>query len=235
MPTRFAEALRLAPTPVIMEIKKRDAHGRELFRGRTVPDLVAAYADAGAPCLSVVTGAWFDGHDDLLREVAALTGLPVLKKDFITSRRQIIEAREQGAAAVLLTAELLPRRVLAQLVDAALDVGVTPFVEVADTAALAGLRVPPDCVIAVNNKDIRQRERDPGQIDRSLELLPAIHDTGSSMAVSASAIVEPASAARLLDAGFAGLLVGTALLQTDDVAGWTAALQRCRGIMEHVE
>ena len=67
-------------------------------------------------------------------------------------------------------------------------------------------------MVAVNNKDIRRRERGEARIERSLELLPAVRASGAECAVSAGGIADERVAARLLDAGYDALLVGTALL-----------------------
>lgn len=221
--TGFVDALLAAPWPVIAEIKPHDAHGNDLLAGRTVASVVADYEAAGAPCLSVVTGRWFGGTEDLLRSVVALTDRPILQKDFLTRRNQLVRARDLGASAVLLTAGLLPASALATLVSQALALGLVPFVEVTTEAEIAAVPQPGDCVIAVNNKDIKGRERDPGDLDRSLALLPAVRATGTPCPVSASGITTPADATRLLDAGYAGLLVGTALLRSDRADAWTAA------------
>lgn len=222
--TIFVDALLAAPRPVIAEVKRRDAHGNDLLAGRTVASVVADYETAGAPCLSVVTGRWFGGSEDTLRTVVALTSLPVLQKDFLTRRSQLVRARDLGASAVLLTAGLLPPSALATLVSHALDLALVPFVEVATPAEIAAVPHPAECIIAVNNKDIKTAERDPGDLTRSLALLPAVQATGSPCPVSASAIDSPATAARLLDAGYAGLLVGTALLYSPSIHDWFSAL-----------
>jgi indole-3-glycerol phosphate synthase len=223
--TRFVDALLAAPRPVIAEVKRQDAGGSDLLAGRTVASVVADYEAAGAPCLSVVTGRWFGGSEDTLRSVVALTDRPVLQKDFLTRRSQLVRARELGASAVLLTAGLLPLSALATLVGQALALGLVPFVEVTTEAEIAAVPHPGDCVIAVNNKDIKGRERDDGDLDRSLALLPAVRATGTPCPVSASGIATPADAARLLDAGYAGLLVGTALLGSPGGIGpWLAAI-----------
>lgn len=214
----FTDALRRATVPVVMELKRRSADGHDLFAGRTPAQLVARYEALGAPCLSVVTGRWFGGDDALLRAVAARTDRPILKKDFITSERQIATAAEQGAAAVLLTAELLPGRSVGRLAAACHGLGVTPFVEIANAAQLARLDDAGGCVVAVNNKDIRRRERGPACLQRSLELLPAIRARGAACAVSAGGIGDARSAALLLDAGYDALLVGTALLASERFA-----------------
>ena len=229
MTSAFIEALLSARRPVVMELKRQDAAGRDLFAGRSVEDLVAAYEDAGAPCLSVVTGHWFGGTRDLLREVARATELPVLQKDFLTRRSQLEQAREDGASAVLLTAALLPRSTLGNLVGHAVRLGLTPFVEVSTEAET--LRVPhgESCVIAVNNKDIATRERGPADVGRSRDLLPALRRTGTPCPVSASGIDRPDVAARLVREGFAGVLIGTGLLRADSPTHWLDDFDRgCR-------
>ncbi|MET8545052.1 indole-3-glycerol-phosphate synthase [Kitasatospora sp. NPDC004799] len=220
----FVEALLDARRPVIMELKRRDAAGQDLFGDRSVARLVADYQDAGAPCLSVVTGHWFGGTPELLHEVVAATELPVLQKDFITRRSQLHQARESGAAAVLLTAALLPRATLGRLVDLALRLGLTPFVEVATEEEVRRVPRAEECVVAVNNKDITTRERGAGDLGRSSSLLPAVLAGGTRCPVSAGAIGHPDEAARLLAEGFAGVLVGTGLLRAAGLPEWLDGL-----------
>jgi indole-3-glycerol phosphate synthase len=222
--TRFVSAVLDAGTPVIAEIKPRSGDGDDLLRGRGPAEIARTYRDAGAACLSVVTGRWFGGRLDLLRTVASETGLPVLQKDFITRESQLATASELGAAAVLLTAQLLPVASLRRLVECALLLGVTPFVEVTGEAEIAAVPHAQDCVIAVNNKDIRLRECDDGEPGRSLRLLPAVLASGTSCPVSASGIDTPRQAAGLLAVGYAGLLVGTALLGCASPRDWFAEL-----------
>ncbi|WP_433273821.1 hypothetical protein ACQPZF_20080 [Actinosynnema sp. CS-041913] len=223
----LAEALGASATPVIAEVKVHGGDGAGLLRGRTPAEVVAAYQEAGAAALSVVTGRWFGGTPDLLGEVVSRTSLPVLRKDFVVGAAQLRRTRDLGASAVLLTARLLAVDTLRTLVGQALDLGLTPFVEVVDEAEVAALGpVAADCVVAVNNKDITVRETDAGGPDRGLRLLPAVLDSGTRCAVSASGIDDPADAARLLRAGYSGLLVATALLAADHPADWFGELRR---------
>lgn len=222
--TAFIDALLGARRPLIMEVKMQDGKGRDLVGGRSVAAVTQAYLAAGAPCLSVVTGHWFGGSLDLLTEVARLTDVPILQKDFLTRQGQLAEAKRLGASAVLLTAALLPQSALARLAESALELGLTPFIEVTSEAELAALPQAGDCVIAVNNKDIRQRELDNGDPERSKRLLPAVQATGTRCPVSASGIGDASAAAALLAQGYAGLLIGTSLLRNDDLPGWLSAL-----------
>jgi indole-3-glycerol phosphate synthase len=228
MRSAFVDALLAGRVPIIMEVKRSDGEGAELIGDRTIPEIVGQYVAAGAPCISVVTGRWFGGTDAMLEEVAGLTDLPLLKKDFITREKQIAAAKEMGASAVLLTAKILPSKTFQHLIELALEHGLTPFVEIVDQAELDTVIHPEDCVIAVNNKDINTRERAPGDIDTSRSLLEATIQTGTPCPVSASAILDPRIAAELIDAGFRGLLIGTGLLRADSIQGWVEEFERHR-------
>ncbi|SDS32858.1 indole-3-glycerol phosphate synthase [Actinoplanes derwentensis] len=224
----FLSALLSAELPLIMEIKPRDPDGTDLLGGRSAAEVVDTYERAGAPCLSVVTGHWFGGSADLLREVTRRTGKPVLQKDFITRREQLATARDLGASAVLLTAGLLPSAVLARMVTAALAAGLTPFVEVTTEREIAAVPHAGECVLAVNNKDIKVRERGTADLTRSAVLLPALLAAGTRCPVSASGIRDATVAAGLLGQGFAGLLIGTSLLRSTDVTAWADEVRRLR-------
>jgi indole-3-glycerol phosphate synthase len=228
MASGFTSALLAGRLPIIMEVKRSDGEGAELMGERTIADIVGQYVAAGAPCISVVTGRWFGGDDDMLREVAALTDRPLLKKDFITREKQIVAAKEMGASAILLTAKILPAKTFQHLIELALGHELTPFVEVVDHAELETVVHPEECIIAVNNKDINTREREPGDIDTSRSLLEATIAAGTQCPVSASAILDPRIAAELVDLGFKGLLIGTGLLRAESIPGWVQEFERHR-------
>lgn len=228
MANAFIEALLASDLPIIMEVKRQDADGGPIMGERTIPEVVSQYLAAGAPCISVVTGKWFGGTESMLAEVAELTDLPLLRKDFITREKQIVAAKEMGASAVLLTAKILPTKTFQHLIELCLEHGLTPFVEVVDQAELESVIHAQDCVIAVNNKDINTREREPGDIDTSRSLLEATIAAGTPCPVSASAILDPRIGAELIDAGFKGLLIGTGLLRAESIAGWVEEFERHR-------
>ena len=211
-----------------MEVKRQDANGVQLMGERTIPELVAEYTAAGAPCISVVTGRWFGGNEQMLRDVAELTTLPLLQKDFITRERQIAAAVEMGASAILLTAQILPKTALPKLIETTLGHGLTPFVEVIDEDELGRVVHAQDCVVAINNKDIRNQERDAGDIDVSRGMLEPALRTGTPCPVSASAITDPKVGAELIAAGFKGLLIGTGLLRSGSVQSWVDEFEQHR-------
>jgi indole-3-glycerol phosphate synthase len=232
MSSRFIDALLASPLPVIMEVKRSDADGVQLMGERTVAEIVAEYSAVGAPCISVVTGRWFGGTGEMLREAAAVTDLPILRKDFITREKQVIEAKEMGASAVLLTAKIMPRAPFQKMIETILAHGLTPFVEVADHDEIASVVHAEQCIVAVNNKDILTQEREPGDIDQSRSLLEATIATGTPCPVSASAITDPKVAAELVAQGYKGLLIGTGLLLAPSVRDWVTEFEQHRHAIE---
>lgn len=213
--TRFAAALRDAAAPVIAEVKPHSPKDGALLGGRSVADLALGYARAGVPCLSVTTGKWHGGTPDMIRILAA-TGLPVLRKDFIATRGHLEQSHQLGASAVLLTCTLLRPRDVWRLASEALAMGLTPFVEAASDAELLGLDLPKGAILAINNRNIRERETDDGGIERSLRLYDQARRLDPALLVSASAISCPKDIRLLRRCGFDAVLVGTALMAGRD-------------------
>ena len=91
------------------------------------------YERAGAAAISVLTEpAFFDGHLDHLAAVRQVTALPILRKDFIVDRYQILEARAAGADAILLIVAALTPAALEELHHAATEAGLDVLVEIHD-------------------------------------------------------------------------------------------------------
>lgn len=216
----FLEALRSSGSPLIAEIKPRLPDGSSLTCGRSLPELVQRYHELGPACLSVVTGRWFGGTPILVKQVRELSDRPILRKDFITRRHQLVESIELGADAVLLTAELLPPEGLNRLVSGCLELGLTPFVEVTTAEQIERIAQPSSCVVAVNNRDIRTKERTGDGIARSRELVEMVIGSRCAFPISASGIDHPDTGRELLSLGYRGLLVGTALLRASDHLAW---------------
>lgn len=212
MSGRFLAALAASPTPVIAEIKPASPKAGPLLAGRAVPDIARAYAAAGAPCLSVTTGRWHGGSVRMIREMVEAAGSPVLRKDFLTTKRHLEETRAAGASAALLTCALLRKKDVIRLAWTALDLGLTPFVEAASAGELDALELPDGAILAINNRDIRIRETDDGGVDRSLALYSLARAAHAGPVVSASGMLAPEDVATVRKAGFDGALVGTALL-----------------------
>jgi indole-3-glycerol phosphate synthase len=183
--------------------------------GRIDPERQAElYASAGAACLSVVVEPdFFQGSCFLLERCARASGLPAIAKDFVVCERQLDEAAEAGAEAILLIATLHSREELAAWAAAARRRGLAPLVETHDDGDLALLAGSDWEMVGVNNRDLRTFEVDLG---RSIAMAPRLPT--AALRVAESGIAARADVDRLAAAGFDAFLVGESLLLADDPA-----------------
>jgi len=221
-------AFRRPGVAVIAEVKRRSPSKGALA---TIPDpaaLASAYAEGGAAAISVLTEERrFGGSLADLRAVRAAVDVPLLRKDFIVSPYQLWEARAAGADLVLLIVAALGDRDLATLHRQALELGMTPLVEVHDEAeagraaalvAGSGAGSSPG-LIGVNARDLRTLEVDPDAFARVAAVLP-----DDVVLVAESGIGGPQDVARVVAAGADVVLVGEALVRHGDPRSAVAAL-----------
>lgn len=213
-PTRdFEGALREGAAPrVIAEFKRASPSAGTIREGADPQQIATQYAGAGASAISVLCDRHFEGSLEDLRAVRAAVSLPVLCKDFILDRRQLVEARRAGADAVLLIVAALEPPRLRPLVEAAHDLGLHVLCEThdeheVDRAMAAGARV-----VGVNSRDLRTFEVDLQRCVDLRRLVPA----DRFVYVAESGIAGPADVERLRDAGVDAILVGTHLMAADD-------------------
>jgi indole-3-glycerol phosphate synthase len=211
--------------PVLSEIKVRSPKEGDLLRGRAPEDLAAVMATTPIAGLSVVTDLiHFGGDTDIIRTIRPLVPVPILRKDFTASERDLDETVDCGADAILLTVCLLDDEPLARLCAAASERGLETLVEVhddKDVARVVDLGLRPD-VLGVNNRDIQIGETDDGDVTLTERLVPSLPP--GSVLLSESSIPGPADARRARQAGADAVLVGTAILQAPDPAEAILAL-----------
>lgn len=210
----FLTPLR-APGPIklIAEVKKASP-SKGVIRVDFQPVQIArCYEEHGATCLSVLTDKpFFQGSLEYLRAVRAAVTLPVLRKDFILDRYQIVEARAAGADAVLLIAECLDDCQLRSLHNATLELGMTPLVEFYDPENLPRVLEAGATLVGVNNRDLRTFHTDLEHTIRMRKQVPP-----DCVLVGESGIRTRADALRLEAAGVAAMLVGEHLMASPDI------------------
>ena len=153
----FAQALRDASAPRVIAECKRRSPSKGILRLDYDPAAHArAYAGAGAAAISVLTEpTFFDGAPEHLRQVRAAVDLPVLRKDFIVSEYQLLEAAAIGADAVLLIVGALEQPVLSSLLRAARRHSLAALVEVHDLDELKRAVLAGGPIFAYNRRILR--------------------------------------------------------------------------------
>jgi indole-3-glycerol phosphate synthase len=211
VPRGFRQALDTASKngiAVIAELKKASP-SRGLIRAEFDPEKLAKELEAsGAIALSVLTDAeFFRGSLENLRRTSASVGLPCLRKDFMVDEFQIVEARANGADAILLIVAALCQAELAKLAKSASQWGLDVMCEVHDEEELVRA-VDAGCnLIGVNNRDLRTLNVDLGTAIRLGGSIPK-HATR----VAESGIRSGADVARLRAAGYQAFLIGESLM-----------------------
>jgi indole-3-glycerol phosphate synthase len=219
----FARALRQAPTPRVIAECKRRSPSRGILRADYRPaDHARAYADAGAAAISVLTeSTFFDGSLDHLEAVRAAVQLPLLRKDFVVTRYQILEAVVAGADAILLIVGALSDLELQDLVTEARVAKLAVVAEVHDETELQRAMDSGTAIVGVNSRDLRTLNVDPDVHVRLASALPR-----GLVAIAESGLRTRADLDRLERAGYSAFLVGERLIGEADPG---AALRTLRG------
>ncbi len=210
----FVAALRSATDiGLIAEIKKGSPSA-----GIIRPDFDAAqigrtYERHGATCLSVLTDEpFFYGHLDDLRAVRKAVGIPVLRKDFMIDRYQVLEARAAGADCILLIAECLDDCHLRDLYYYASELGMESLIELYDVDNLDRVLKLEPALMGINNRDLRTFSTDLDHTSRLARDIPS-----TTLLVSESGIKTREDIDRVKSGGARAILVGETLMRSPDI------------------
>jgi len=215
---------RVGDVALIAEVKKASPSKGVICENFDPVRIAKEYEAAGASCLSVLTDEkFFQGSLEYLREIRAAVKLPLLRKDFIIDERQILEAIEWGADAILLIVAILDDARLKRFHDLAIDAGLAVLVEVHDEAELQRALAIGARLIGVNNRDLKTftvdlaiTERLAAQLFQSAPTQPLL--------VAESGIFTRADVTRLKQCGAGAILVGEILMRTGDLVAKTREL-----------
>lgn len=217
----FAGALRhprAGKVALIAEIKKASPSAGIIRKDFDPVEIASQYKMAGATCLSVLTDEkFFQGSLKHLHQVRRAVDLPLLRKDFIIDERQILEAAEWGADAILLIVAILSDRDLNHFLELATESHLAALVEVHDEAELDRALVAGAEIIGVNNRNLKTFKVDLGTTTRLAAKLRASRNSRDKLLVSESGIHTRADVSRLARCGAQAILVGESLMRHSNI------------------
>jgi indole-3-glycerol phosphate synthase len=223
----FERALCGGDAPRVIAECKRRSPSRGILRAEYDPAAHArAYEAAGAAAISVLTEpTFFDGAPEHLRAVRDAVDTPLLRKDFIVTEYQLVEAVALGADAVLLIVAALDDGALRRLLGSAESIGLACLTEVhtadeARRALEAGARV-----VGVNSRNLRTLAVDPAVLEEMAALIPP-----PVVAVAESGIRSHEDIVRLDALGYRAFLVGEQLIRQPDPGEALRTLRQSRGV-----
>ncbi|MBW9222186.1 indole-3-glycerol phosphate synthase TrpC [Methanothermococcus sp. SCGC AD-155-C09] len=199
--------------PIIAEIKVHSPKYGDLLRGRDEIDILRIYEDAGVAGISYITDKkYFNGDFNLFKKICASTELPVLRKDFITTKEEIERTAEAEGGAILLIGRLLKDKTT-EFVDYALEHGLDTLLEVHNREEIDMAKETNTTMIGVNNRDISKLERDDGTVSLTAKLSKYIPKNVIFVSESGIASIDDLKIAlRYADAA----LIGTSFMKSNN-------------------
>ncbi len=209
---------------LICEIKKASpSHGviREDFDHI---EIAKSYAEAGATCLSILADEkYFQGKNDYLREVRAVTDLPILRKDFVVDTYQIYEGKMLGADCILLIVAMLDDQKLIELEKCALDAGLSVLIEIHNEDELQRASKLKSKLLGINNRDLKTLKVD---LQNSLNLCEQI--PSDYVLISESGIKDALDIELLQQAGINCFLIGEHFMRQKNIVKAVKDIQLLR-------
>ncbi|NLO17743.1 MAG: indole-3-glycerol phosphate synthase TrpC [Arcobacter butzleri] len=198
---------------IIAEVKKASPSKgviREDFDPLMIADI---YSKNGADAISVLTEPhYFQGNLEYLTQIRRYVPTPLLRKDFIIDKYQIIEALVYGADFILLIAKALSSKELKELYEYALYVGLDVLVEIHDTEDLKKAMYAGAHIIGINHRSLETFEMDMTLCEKLIPMIP-----NGKIIVAESGVDSPDIIQRLSAAGADAFLIGEHFMRQDDI------------------
>ena len=206
----FRDALNMSGPSIIGEFKRKSPSSG-IISSREVEFVAKGYEQAGVSAISVLTDqTFFGGFDSDLLKAAAVTMLPLLRKDFIIDEYQVVEAKSIGASAILLIASVLDKDEIKNLAELAFSLGLDVLFEIHMEEELEKMndRIR---IIGVNNRNLNTFETDISQSAGLCSRLP-----GNCIRVAESGIKSPEDVLNLYNEGYDAFLIGETFMRSED-------------------
>ncbi len=209
----FLKATEEEPYRIISEVKKASPSKGVIREDFDPLEIAQAYERGGANAISVLTEPhFFQGDLEYLAGIRRYVSIPLLRKDFIVSKYQILEALVYGADFILLIAAALSTKELKELLEYTRHLGMEALVEIHDKSELTKAIMAGADIIGINHRNLQTFEMN---MRLSFDLIPLIPN--GKIIVAESGIYEHAQLEELSKAGVDAFLVGESLMRQDDV------------------
>ena len=222
----FKTALLGGGLSVIAELKRRSPSAGELRVDADAAEMACRYRAGGAACLSVLTdGPRFGGSPEDLKRARSAAGIPVLRKDFLTTLADVYESSAMGADAILVIVADVDPLLLRPIHELALKLGLDVLTEVRSESELDAAAAAGAYMIAVNQRSDPNETRPTVDYNKAVEmsrLFAAMDDKIVKVAASGIGVEGGTDMRDLADAGYDAALIGEALVTATDP---TARLQ----------
>jgi len=204
------ESIKNNNSGIICEFKRRSPSNQNINYISSLSDVVSGYEEAGAAGLSILTNKkYFDGDTQDIIDIRDISNLPILRKEFIISEYQVIEAKSIGSDAILLIASILSEEEIIGYSSLAKSIGLEVLLEIHSEDELYKISGDDIDIVGVNNRNLDTLEID---LNNSVELYGKI--PSKFIKISESGISEVESILKLKEVGYNGFLIGEKFMKT---------------------
>ena len=209
--SNFKKSIQDKTESVIAEIKKASPSAGIISENFDPILKAKEYESFGASALSILTEEdYFQGDIEHLKDVKALTSLPILRKDFIIDEYQLYESKLIGADCILLIASILNDKEIEAFSKLSDDLCLDYIIEVHDEEELSRVECFSKAIIGVNNRDLKTFEVD---INNSINLKKVFK--GDNIFVAESGIKSQKDIKHLREHNINVFLIGESLMNGD--------------------
>ena len=206
------ESIKNNNSGIICEFKRRSPSNQNINYISSLSDVVSGYEEAGAAGLSILTNKkYFDGDTQDIIDIRDISNLPILRKEFIISEYQVIEAKSIGSDAILLIASILSEEEIIGYSSLAKSIGLEVLLEIHSEDELYKISGDDIDIVGVNNRNLDTLEID---LNNSVELYGKI--PSKFVKISESGISEVESILKLKEVGYNGFLIGEKFMITNN-------------------
>ncbi|OQX73681.1 MAG: indole-3-glycerol phosphate synthase [Campylobacteraceae bacterium 4484_4] len=201
------------PYRIIAEIKKASP-SKGVIREDFDPLILAyEYTKAGADAISVLTEPhFFQGNLEYLTQIRRYVPTPLLRKDFIIDKYQLLEALVYGADFVLLIAKALSKKQLKELLNYTWHLGMNALVEIHDREDLTKAIFAGADIIGINHRNLETFEMDMDLTEKLMPLIP-----NGKIIVAESGIHDKEMIEHLHNVGADAFLIGEHFMRQENI------------------
>lgn len=208
----LSQSIIHSPLGIIAEHKRRSPSKNTINHSLSVEEVVKGYENAGANGISILTDSqYFGGSLEDLILARAVVKTPLLRKEFIIEEYQIVEAKANGADAILLIAAVLTKDEIKSLSLFAQSFGLEVLLEVHNLEELEKSIMPSIAIIGVNNRNLKTFE-----LDLQTSITLSKHIPTEFVKISESGISQIDDVKMLKSHGFQGFLIGENFMKTNN-------------------
>ena len=209
----FLKSTKDEPVRIIAEVKKASP-SKGIIKEDFDPLVIAqAYSNSGANAISVLTEPhYFKGNLEYLTAIRRYVPTPLLRKDFIVDKYQIVEALVYGADFILLIAKALSTKELKELYDYAIHLGLEVLVEIHDKEDLTKAIKSGANIIGINHRNLDTFQMDMTLCDKLIPLIP-----NGKIIVAESGVSDVDTIKRLNSIGADAFLIGEHFMRVPSI------------------